>query len=55
LLSARLAYRHWQHADDHRRRRHQHGPNSGDAGLHRGLKRRLSCKLLIASMSDQQN
>src|SRR5208282_4498532 len=34
LLSARLADGHRDHADDHRRRRHQHGPNSCMAGLY---------------------
>src|SRR6185312_10176159 len=47
LLLAGAADRHWQHADDHGRCRHQHWPDPGMAGIDCSLKRRLAGKLLL--------
>src|SRR5580704_9515941 len=55
LLLAGAADRHRDHADDHRRGRHQHRAYPGSAGVEGGPERAPAFELLLARKRHQQN
>src|ERR1700685_2707296 len=54
LAALAQAERHRQHADDHCQRRHQHGTQTHESGLERGLRRIAKLVEPLARKTDHQ-